>query len=416
MTTASTTRPLRILLSAYALSSVRGSEAGNSWRLAEGLARAGHNVTVLTTPRYPGEHEIPPELAGHLVIKFVEARAPRLLSRGQVGVYADYRAWQHESLRVARALIRNSPFAFDVVHHYSWGSLIWGSPLIALRLPFVFGPVGGGSYSPREMRGLYLWRHRLRESTRDVLGKSVRLNPMARSVVKKATLILSANSDTGRVIRRLGGASLLMMPEATPDAWLARPISARPRDNRNVVIWVARLLPLKGVLLAIDIASLLPSGFQLVVVGDGPEMQRAQRYVALKGLDERVEFRGQVGWETLPELYDAADVMLFTSIRDTTGAQLLEAGSCGLPIVGINHQGIGDYVPQSAGFLAQLGDPELMAAEMASAVVSICSNVELYCSTSSAARAFAESHGAQRSVDEFVGVYLRAIDLAANGP
>ena len=147
-----TVRPLNVLLSSYALSPVRGSEPGNSWRLAEGLAIAGHRVTVLTTRLYADEHTPSDHLSANLSFEYVDAPLPRLLNRGQLGVYARYLAWQRKSLRRARALVEAAPDSFDVVHHYSWGSLFWGTPLTRLGLPSVFGPVGGGSTSPRELR------------------------------------------------------------------------------------------------------------------------------------------------------------------------------------------------------------------------------------------------------------------------
>ncbi len=408
-------RPLRILLSAYALSSARGSEPGNSWRLAEGLARAGHQVTVLTSTRYTDEQQVPAELRANLMIEHAHAPAPRLLARGHVGVYAGYRYWQRQSVRTAQELLAGSPNRFDVVHHYSWGSLFWGSPLTALGLPFVFGPVGGGSTSPREMMGLYRPRDRWMERLRAVAGRSLRLNPWARSVVRRSAVVLAANSDTAHLIHRLGGASSLMMPETTPHAWLARAVpdrysTVRLGSDTISVIWVARLLPRKGVLLAMDIAAKLPPEYVLHVVGDGSELERAQQHAAARGIDNRVVFHGRVPWESLPSLYDSADIMLFTSIRDTTGAQLLEAASTGLPIVAIDHQGVHDYVPMEAGHLEQLDTPETMSAGMAAATVSICSDIERFRAASASARQFAETHRRDAAITTLVAGYRRAIE------
>src|SRR4051812_29636278 len=79
---------LRVLVSAYAVSPVRGSEPGLGWNLVSRLARY-HDVTVLCAPDVPGlaSQNFREEIARHerehgpvpgLTIHFVE---PPLLSR-----------------------------------------------------------------------------------------------------------------------------------------------------------------------------------------------------------------------------------------------------------------------------------------------------------------------------------------------
>lgn len=409
MTTSSPDRALRILLSAYTLSCVRGSEPGNSWRLAEGLARAGHHVTVITTSRYPGEHDVPPDLADRLILNFVDARAIAILRRGQLGVYANYRAWQRHSLVAARALISSSSETFDVIHHYSWGSLFLGSPLAALDLPFVFGPVGGGSTSPNEMKSLYRSVDQWKERFRAAVISSVRLNPITRHVTKRASLILAANSDTADLLNSLGGNSSLMMQDTTPAEWLGAAQACRQYIDRSNVIWVARAMPRKGILLAVMVASRLPASFTVHVVGDGKELNRAKVLTKKLGLESRVVFHGLVPWTEVLGMYDLADVMLFTSIRDTFGSQILDAASRGLPVVAIRQQGVGDFVPASAGHLVALDSPAVMAEGMAEAIIDLCSNEDRYRSASAAARSFAEEKSLSFMITELVASYQNAI-------
>ena len=49
------------------------------------------------------------------------------------------------------------------------------------------------------------------------------------------------------------------------------------------------------------------------------------------------------------EIYEKADVFLFTSLRDTSGNVVLEAMSHGLPVIAINHHGVGEIVTDKTG-------------------------------------------------------------------
>ncbi|MGQ9673999.1 MAG: glycosyltransferase [Candidatus Aminicenantales bacterium] len=70
--------------------------------------------------------------------------------------------------------------------------------------------------------------------------------------------------------------------------------------------------------------------WNLLIVGDGPyrrELQeKARRY-------ERIRITGRVDYESLPEFYSAADILVFPSTTDTFGMVVLEAQACGLPAI-----------------------------------------------------------------------------------
>ncbi len=400
-------KPLRILLSAYTISPTRGSEPGFAWRLAEGLARAGHHVTVLTTSRYADEHQLDSRLGGRLRIVAIDP-AKRRYWRGQAGVYFEYVAWQRESLTAAQHLVAESARPFDVVHHFTWGSLFWGSPLWRLDMPFVFGPIGGGSTSPKPLRGLYAPKDRVRELLRAVLTRAMTANRRARRTIAHAAVTLAANSDTARVIAAMGGSGRLLLPDTTPDDWLAAPATDRSSPGTTVV-WVGRAMARKGLPLAIWTIAALPDRFRLRIVGDGPCLPAARSLAVKEGVGDRVEFAGMLPWTKLRETYDDADFMLFTSIRDAMGIQLLEAGSRGLPIIGIRHQGVGDFVPEAAGQLVALAQPRAIAEQMASAIARLAEDRDAYHAASAASRRFAENHSPVALVQQIVETYRTAI-------
>jgi len=55
------------------------------------------------------------------------------------------------------------------------------------------------------------------------------------------------------------------------------------------------------------------------------------------------------------EAYLKSHVFLFTSLRDSIGAQVLEAMAFGLPVVTLDHHGARDLVPDAAGIKVHVG-------------------------------------------------------------
>jgi glycosyltransferase involved in cell wall biosynthesis len=395
--------PPRLAFSAYAVSPVRGTEPGNSWRVAAGLAERGVEVELVTTAMYRDEWQDAAANAG-IRVTVVSDEVPWQSDRERLS-YGRYVAFQRRSVSAVKRLADERPL--DLVHHFSWGSLVWGTPLWRCGIPTVFGPTGGGSVSPKELMGLYDRRTAWSERARTAAVRATVLNPLARSTAKHCSVI-AANRDTQRLAIRLSGnREILCFPETATDASLLATTPITPASQREMdsIIWLGRLESRKGFEIALRTLKELPEHTRLVVVGDGPGFDDARRKTASLRLADRVEFRGRVPWYSIPLLLDSAAVMLFTSIRDTFGAQLLEAGARGTPIVAIRHQGVADFVPDAAGALVPLDTAAAVARSMAMQINDLLTNADRWNASSAAVRQFAESHALPRQLDQFLALY-----------
>lgn len=104
-----------------------------------------------------------------------------------------------------------------------------------------------------------------------------------------------------------------------------------------------RVVAEKGIHTAIEALRrlLLENGsaaLSLDIVGPQPDAEYARalrQAIARDGLEDRVQFHGQVPHHAMPEVYGAHDVLIFPSIWEEPFAlTLLEAMACGLPVVG----------------------------------------------------------------------------------
>lgn len=77
---------------------------------------------------------------------------------------------------------------------------------------------------------------------------------------------------------------------------------------------------------------------KLLIVGDGPDLNKYKTFVKKQGLEENIIFTGKVPWESIAEYYLIADVFTTASKTETQGLTVIEAMAASLPVVCINDE------------------------------------------------------------------------------
>ena len=125
------------------------------------------------------------------------------------------------------------------------------------------------------------------------------------------------------------------------DGEVFRPIPGarhRVRERYGVpdgltLCYVGRIARDKSIEFVIDVYEHLRAvrdDVNLLIAGDGPDLGALRMRLARH---ERVVFTGRIERERLPEIYSAADLLLFPSTTDTFGMAVLEAQACGVPAI-----------------------------------------------------------------------------------
>lgn len=116
-----------------------------------------------------------------------------------------------------------------------------------------------------------------------------------------------------------------------------------------LVVFVGRLSPEKGIDKLLKMTKAL-DGCYLALIGDGP---MADHLASLHGARNRVYcVPGFLSHKELPTIYASADVHATCSEFETLGNTVLEAHSCGIPVVAPRTQGFVDTITNgSDGFL-----------------------------------------------------------------
>src|SRR3989338_3276931 len=103
---------------------------------------------------------------------------------------------------------------------------------------------------------------------------------------------------------------------------------------------------------------------KLLIVGDGPQKPELKQLAQTLRLTERVLFHDPVPHDALPALYGAVDAGVFPSIGDEAfGITIAEAMSCGNPVIASHIGGIPEVVgnEESCGVLVPPGDVTALA-------------------------------------------------------
>ncbi|MCK9860420.1 glycosyltransferase family 1 protein [Paenibacillus sp. ATY16] len=132
-------------------------------------------------------------------------------------------------------------------------------------------------------------------------------------------------------------------PSVNREEWLLR----HGIDNdRFVVLYVGRLAPEKNVDIALDAFAEFRQNISeeavFVIAGDGPSSDALKERCRREGIDARF-----IGFTTMPDLqkwYASADLFLFPSATETFGNVVLEAMSCGTPVICADKGGVTDSV------------------------------------------------------------------------
>jgi glycosyltransferase involved in cell wall biosynthesis len=147
------------------------------------------------------------------------------------------------------------------------------------------------------------------------------------------------------------------------------PVAARASLRQSlgfetpIILSVCGLISRKGVDTIIEAIANLDNvpAHTLVICGDGPERSSLERLARERGVSDRVRFMGYVKRSDIPRFFAAADISVLASVLEAAGNVVLEAMSCGRPVVCTDSGGPPEYVRHGVtGFVVPVGDAHAM--------------------------------------------------------
>ncbi len=302
------------------------------------------------------------------IIDFRVPKLPRILQRidwelkpSYILFYLKTKAWLRKE--------ENLSARFDIAHQINPLAIRYPSPLSALPLPYIIGPLAGSLNNPqgysteetdrglRKLRKLDEWR--------------LRNDPLMRSTLQRASAILGVAPYVEGLLtknkifpQRFYTEAETGVESLREDRPLHLPVSSPLK-----LLFVGRMIRTKGVIEAIAAMDLLKNEqVQLTIVGDGPELDKYKQIVAAHDLSRKISFRGRLTKAEVFQNYAQADVFVFPSFREPSGNVVFEALGFGLPVISLNYGGPGHVIDDTCGFKIEPISPEYVAGEIARSV------------------------------------------------
>lgn len=315
------------------------------------LANFGHEVEVVTA-RLKGLR--PLSRKGRLTIRRIAAL------RSERGQSNPIEMMSYVASAVPYLLARRKPRPDVMVSYHSipsglaaWPlSVLWGVPHVVL---FQGGDVPG--WLPGELEKMHrrtLWLNRLVvHQSAGAYANSHGLRDLAQpSFPKKKIEVLQNGVDP---------------------TYYCPPLEGRGKREGPVrLLFAGRMTTQKGVdvlLKALGTSTLRELDWHLDLVGGGPQLDNFLAMADDLGIRDRITDRGWMERPDLRNLYQQADVFTFPSRYEGMPNVVLEAVSCGLPVVGTRIAGIEEIIRDGKnGFLINVDDVEACADRIATII------------------------------------------------
>lgn len=184
--------------------------------------------------------------------------------------------------------------------------------------------------------------------------------------LSKADIILSTSHVMAKETKKFTNKKIFIIPFGV-DINLFKPLDVKRKDE-FIIGNVKTLKPVYAIDILIQAASIVIKNNKnkkiiLHIYGDGPQKQQLIKLAKDLGIGDKVEFKGYIINDKLPEIYNSMSVSVSLSDRESFGVVAVEAMSCGCPVITSDADGFTEVVENgTTGLIVPKRDPIMAAA------------------------------------------------------
>jgi len=381
---------LKILLSAFVCHPEKGSEEGIGWNWLRELSKE-YEIHVIISCFFGQEEPVRAAVEKlsyrkniHLIFIPIPQDSKTIMALFLVlEFYYLCIEWQKQALVEAEKLLEK--VNIDIIHHVTYGSWTIPSYLWRLPKPFVLGPVTGSQRMPLVGYSFLPLKGIAQELVRMAYFVWVRLTSVAsREAVKNAKLVLCGNLETLSEINTMRNSDESLLFLDSGSSYLFESSKDCKINDCNTstgisLLWAGLIEPRKNFGLLLEALKILPPDIQweLTVAGSGPLLTYWQKKVLQLGLQDRINFLGQVPYTEMSNCYETSDILVFPSLREGCANVILEALANRLPVVALRLSGSVTVLSDDYGVLINVGSRKQMIQDFANAIISLSRNQDL---------------------------------------
>ena len=374
---------LKILISAYACSPIRGSEPGMGWGFVKAISEH-HDLWVITEEEkfkseIEAELERQPKLKEQVKFYYIpKVRHKTLRKIWPPSYYWFYKTWQKKAYELASQL--HEEIQFDIVHQLNMVGFREPGYLWKLDVPFVWGPIGGMDILPWRFihkLGTYGFFYHLGKNCYNLAQMKLMHRP--RLAASKAKVLIAATPDTQTAIKKLWNKDSEVICEIGPPENILNEHSIRKTDEPLRLVWCGLHVPRKALNLLLESLTLVSPDvdWHLDIIGQGSRTKAWQNLAAKLNITDQCSFHGWVSRQESVSIMKKGHVFNITSLADLTSTVTLEAISQGLPVICLDHCGFSHVVTKDCGIKISIVSPKQVQKDIAIAIQQIYYNEPL---------------------------------------
>lgn len=167
-----------------------------------------------------------------------------------------------------------------------------------------------------------------------------------------------------------------------------------------IITYVGRLAEEKNIEFLINNHTKLNKKCKLMIVGNGPDLEKFKEMVKKLNLEDRVLFTGAVPHYEISSYYAISNIFVTASVTETQGLTVIEAMAASIPVVCIDDESFKDAVIDGLNGKVFRNDNEYV-----NAIENLYKNKEQYKIMCKQARITAESHSLKYYAEKILDVY-----------
>ncbi len=330
--------------------SFQGGIQTHVWKLSEYMLQLGHDVTILTAGSWlKGEKRS--EMNGRHIIQipYLPMRCQPIMPffLEELSFNAAVNRWISKNVNSNN---RHQEGHFDLIHLQGRSGFTFPKSKIATPIITTFHGLIAIENEKSHKSGLQKYLHERWASyfEKNALKNSHAIIAVSHEMQAEIMDVLPA---IGSKITILPNGVDIQKPKPHPPSSL---LEIKP----NTLLFVGRLDRIKGIFNLIEALKNVRSDIQLVMIGDGNERQNLEKAIFTEGVSERVKLLGTLPNEAVMAWIAQCDALILPSFHETQGIVLLEANTCGKPVIASNINGIREVVTHGYnGFLCNPYNP-----------------------------------------------------------
>ncbi|MFR9566535.1 MAG: glycosyltransferase [Rikenellaceae bacterium] len=357
---------LRVFVSAYACEPSLGSEIGVGWHWVVEMSKY-FDLWVLT--RESNRARIECYLKAHPMAHpphFVYYDLPRWLrfwKRGLRGVRIYYMLWQ----RLTNTLVRRTMKRHDIeiYHLLTYGNALWSASRYGQRQRFIWGPIGVGSYVPKEFIREYGLRDWAKETFQRLLVNTLKYNRRYINRCRDAALILCKTEQAKASIPSRYRHKAVVFTDVAVELLDTSMYAGAKCETQCRYLAVGRLEAWRGFDMMIEAFALSigeEARLRLDILGDGTDMKRLKALISKLNLEGFVTLHGQVSMERYYRFMADCDVVINPTLKEGAVTTAFDALAFGKPLICIDTGGYTRYFDNEYSVVLKISPrPELVA-------------------------------------------------------